>query len=439
MKAIAYIKQHSKAALAAAGVILLAAVLLFTSLNANAKETTAYETEAAARGSLTATVGATGTVRANQSAVLAWKAGGTVEQVNYQVGQRVRAGQTLGSLQSASLPQAVILAQADLVEAKQALEDLQKSGTAQAQAAISLRQAQDDYEDAEEYRLDLNERVEYQIVKLVAQRTPFGVRKIPSVKTVKYYPDEDEKAVADEDLALAQAKLEDARRAYDRLKNGPNPDDLAAAQARLDAAQAALDQARVIAPFDGIVTEVEPLAGDVVSAGQAAFRMDDLTHLLVDVEISEVDINHVAAGQPAVVSFDAVQGKTYHGRVTQVGAVGSNTNGAVNFAVTVELDDADEQVHPGMTAAVDIQVVNLEDALLVPNRSVRVVDGRHVVYVLQDGQPVPVAVQLGASSDAYSQVAGGGLQAGDLVIINPPAASFQPAPGNGGGIRLMHP
>lgn len=438
MKVFAYVKKHYKTVLAVLSVLLIAGVVLFTQLNASAQEATSYQTEPTAPGNLTATVGATGSVHASQSATLVWKTSGTVAQVNVRLGNNVKADAVLGSLEETSLPQNVILAQTDLVSAQKALEDLLDSSTDQAQAVIALREAEDNYEDAKEYRESLNERVEYQVVRINVIQTPFGVRRVPSLKTIKYYPDEEEKAIADEKLALAEAKLKDAQRTYDRLKDGPNPEDVIAAKARVNAARAALDQSRVTAPFAGTVTQVEPLVGDIIATGQAAFRVDDLSHLLVDVEISEVDINLITNGQPAVISFDAVQGKSYHGQVVEVGAVGLVASGAVNFTVTLELTDADEQVRPGMTAAVEIQVVDLQDVLLVPNRSVRVVDGQRVVYILKDGQPVPVNIELGASSDSYSQVTGGNLQLGDPVILNPPATVIQPGPG-GGQMRMIHP
>lgn len=440
MKIIEFFKAHRKAAMLTGLALAAAGAFLFTNLTAGAKQEDTYETEAAARGSLTASVGATGSLRANQSAVLTWKAGGTVADVHFNLGDSAPADAILAGLDPASTSQNLILAEADLVSAQKALEDLLNSDTSQAQAVIALREAQEDYEDAEEYRLELNERVEYEIIRIITIRTPVGTKRIPHLKTIKYYPDEEEKREADEKLALAAAKLEDAQRTYDRLKDGPNPDDLAAARARVTAAQATLNQAKIVAPFPGVITDAKPLPGDIVTAGQAAFRLDDLSRLLVEVEVSEVDINRVALGQPASVTFDAVQGKTYHGKVAEVGAVGTSTSGAVNFNVSVVLTDPDEQVRPGMTAAVEIEVINLNDVLLVPNRAVRTLDGERVVYILEDGQPVPVVVHLGASSDSYSQVTGGDLQEGSLIILNPPATPIQPGPGSGGGnLQMLHP
>jgi HlyD family secretion protein len=143
----------------------------------------------------------------------------------------------------------------------------------------------------------------------------------------------------------------------------------------------------------------------------------------------------VAVGQGVTVNFVAVQGKDYHGEVVSVAGAGTVAAGSVNFKVTVELTDADELVKPGMTAAVLIQVRNVEDALLVPNRAVRVVDAKRVVYVLnEDNTLQPVEVRLGATSDLYSEVVGGDLQEGDQVVLNPPATTNF-GPGNNPGNR----
>lgn len=395
---------------------VLAVILFFVVSRANAGKQIPYQTARLERGELMATVGASGTVRALQSATLTWQTSGTVEQVNVDVGDRVKRGDVLATLEKTSLPQSIILAQADLVNAQKALDDLLHSDTARAQAWIALREAKDAYKKAYDYRQSLNNKTWVSKVYI----RYIGGRPFPIVKWVRDYPDSETIAKADADLALKKAKLDDAQRAYDRLKNGPNPDDLAAAQARVDAAQATLNLARILAPFNGTITQAEPRPGDQVTAGKVAFRMDDLSELLVDVQVSEVDINSISLGQPAVLSFDAILGKEYHGEVVEVSLAGDVVSGAVNFTVTVRLTDADARVKPGMTAAVNIIVDKVEDQLLVPNRAVRLVDGKRVVYVLRNGQPQRVAVTLGPSSDTMSVVLEGDVKEGDLVILNPP-------------------
>jgi len=213
------------------------------------------------------------------------------------------------------------------------------------------------------------------------------------------------------------------------LERSPNPDDIAAAQARLQAAQKAVDSRTLTAPFSGTVTQVEVIPGDQVAPGTIAFRLDKLDRLLVDVQVSEVDINNIRVNQPVTLSFDAISDKEYRGVVSQVSAVGDVLQGVVEFNVVVELTDADEQVKPGMTAAVNIIVEEINNVLLVPNRAVRVVDGQRVVYILKDGSLQEVRVTLGASSETESQVLEGDLKAGDQIVLNPPQDFFS---GSGG-------
>lgn len=404
-----------------------------------------FQTAPAERGELVATVGATGVVRSRQAVQLTWKTSGTVAQVFVQVGDKVKAGDRLAELEQTSLPQTIILAQADLVNAKQALQDLYTNAAqarAQALQAIAaqtraLRNAQYQLDNftvpREQQGLSAREALELMQKRLEEARAAF--------EPYKYYPSGDptrkelkeklDQAQADYDaavkrleyenaLAVAQSNLEKAFQDYARWENGPSPDDVAAAQARIAAAEATLKQAWLEAPIGGTVTQVGTLPGDQVSTGTFAFRLDDLEELLVDVSISEVDVNQVQVGQDVLITFDAVRNREYRGVVTEVDRVATLSQGAPEFLVTVKLLDADEQVRPGMTAAVNIIVNRLQDVLLVPNRAVRFREGKPVVYVLKGGQLVPLAIQLGASSDTSSQVLDGELQPGDLIVLNPP-------------------
>jgi HlyD family secretion protein len=149
------------------------------------------------------------------------------------------------------------------------------------------------------------------------------------------------------------------------------------------------------------------------------------------VEISEVDINRVQVGQPVILNFDAVLDREFQGEVIEIGITGMVTQGVVNFRVTVELIDPDEAIKPGMTAAVNIIVSEIENVLLVPNRAVRLLDGERVVYVLEQGGLEPVRIELGISSETNSEVIGGELREGDLIVLNPPSNFFEAGQGPG--------
>lgn len=458
-------------ALAVAG----AAAFFWFNGRTQAADGTSYQTEIARRGTLTASVGATGTVRAGQTAILTWQTGGRVEAVNVVIGQAVVQDEVLASLAQTSLSQNIILAEADLVNAQKNLDDLLNSTLAQAKAEQDLANALQALDDAQKNvnkisydraSQDLIEKTEAELdlAKLQVSRAEDAYKMMQNrpdgdslkaqallnlsnarlnrdnlIAKLNWYKGSYSELDAQKyraALAVAEAQVADARREIERLKDGPNAEDIAAAKARVAAAQATLNQAKILAPFDGVVTAVEPQPGDMVSAGKTAFRVDDLSRLLVDVQISEVDINSVAVGQPVTLAFDAIQGKTYNGEITKINGVGDSTSGAVNFTVTVALTDADELVKPGMTAAVTIQVKEVKDALLVPNRAVRVVDGQRVVYILKDGVLTPVTVRLGATSDSMSEVVGGDLQEGDTIVLNPPSNTFGPGSGGGPAMRF---
>ena len=409
--------------------IVLVIVYLVISGRGKSNSSSLYQTSPVQRGELTATVGATGSVRAVQSAALNWQTTGTVEEVNVKVGDEIHKGDILAKLGQSSLPQSVLSAEVDYASAQQALDDMLNSDTTRAQAAVTLQAAKDSYKKAYDYRMSLNGKIDIANVTF----TYVNGQQIPKVKYTKGYADAVTIAKADQSLALNKAKLDDAQRAFDRVKDGPNPADLQAAKARVQAAQATLNMAYIIAPIDGTVTQATPLPGDQVSVGMAAFRIDDLSGLLVDVQVSEVDINNIAVDQPATLTFDAIPGKIYHGQVAEVSQAGDPSSGAVNFTVTAKMTDGDTQVKPGMTAAVNIVTIQVKDQLLVPNRAVRLVDGNQVVYILKGGQPQQVQIKLGASNGTSSMIVSGNIKDGDLVVLNPPSQGGGPFRGGGGG------
>lgn len=399
---------------------VVTAILLYLVFPRGGEEVSLYETVPAERGNLQAFVGATGTVRAKQSATLTWQTNGNIESVNAQIGDEVKQGDLLATLDKYSLNQAIILAEADLINAQKELDNLLNSNTALLEAEQAVDDAEEAYQKAHNWRVKLNGKID---IKEYIEDSNGFLR----LKEYKGYASEETIKQADRDLALAQSRLDDARRTYQSLLQGEESAEVTAAKARVLAAQATLNQAYLIAPFDGTITQSTLAKGDQVNAGTTGFRIDNLSSLLVDVQVSEVDINNVSVGQNAVLTFDAILNKEYHGTVVQVGQSGETVQGVVSFTVTVELSDADEFVKPGMTVAVSIVVEEVQNALLIPNRAVRLVDGQRVIYILdENNQPLRIDVELGASSDNFSVLASGDVEAGDLIILNPPSQNAGP-------------
>ncbi|EKD89261.1 MAG: Efflux transporter, RND family, MFP subunit [uncultured bacterium] len=445
------------------GVVVLgiAALIVVNNINARKAAAATMQTQVLEKGDLTAIVGATGTVRANQSATLVWQTNGRIESINAVIGDKVKTDEVLASLAQSSLSQSIILAQSDLVTAQRNLDDLINSDTARAQAQLNLANAQQDYDkvrwnavyadkprETSQNTLDSasaavviaqdradRAQKEYDkylespdsdlqkanaLSNLAAAKKALAEAKL-SLNFYTDTPDTKEVSISSGEIALAKAKLDDAQREWDRLKDGPDPADIEAAKARVAAIEATINMAKISSPFAGILTDASGMVGDIVSPSSFAFRVDDLSQMFVDVEIPEVDINRVKVSQDVSLTFDAINAAEYQGRVAEVARIGANSAGAVNFKVTIEVLNPDEQVMPGMTAAVNIVVSDLKDVLTVPNRAVRLVDGKRVVYILKNDIAVMVDIEIGSSSDTLSEIISGDLKAGDVLILNPSA------------------
>jgi len=447
--------------LAIGGAFLLSVMifLLFNVLNSRNDSNSDFQTAIIERGDLIAIVGATGIVEPNQSVELNWETTGRVELVHAVVNDMVEPGDVLAELADNTLPQSVILAQADLVSAKRTLEDLVSSNTESALAYTNLLEAEqklrDEEEDRDEWNYNdasdesistarsdfLNAEEKYKVSQLafakLASLDDTDQQELKARESLDRDTQERDKALrtlnyilgksydqqvaedfADYDVALAQ--LEDAQREWERVKDGPNADDISAAEAKVAAAEATVSLGEIEAPFGGTVTKVFPRVGDEVTTGSNAFRIDDLSELFVEIEISEVDINRIVVGQKADLTFDAILGETFAGKVEEVSSVGIDNGGGVDFLVTLQIIDPSAQVHSGMTAAVNIIVSEIKDVLSVPNRAVRLKEGQRIVYILKDGEIQELEVEFGSSSDIYTEIVAGDIEEGDLIVLNPP-------------------
>lgn len=421
-----------------------------------------YQTATLQKGNLTVIVGATGTVRTNQTAVIAWQTSGRIESIDVSQDSQVEAYQVMASLAKNSLSPNLIAAQGNLITARQSLADLLDSDVTTAQAQQTLVQAQQalttaqnkrdslDYQRATTALLD-QANASYFLAKDAvnsAQKLYNNFSHLPEdnvnrasalsrlgaakqqlnqaqaqLNYLLSNPTPEDIALADANLQVAKANLQEAQRQWDKVKNGPNQDDVAAAEANIESIQATLDMAQLAAPFTGTVTQVYSKVGDLVSPGTVSFQIDDLSHLLIDVQIPEVDITQIAPGEVTTIVFDAIPNVNYKGKVIEVSKVGSSSSTGVNYPVTVELLNADKEVLAGMTAAVNIVVEQLNDVLLIPNQAVRFVNNTQVVYIIRNDTLMEVEILIGATSSTYSQVLAGEIQAGDQVVLNPPSST----------------
>ncbi len=428
-----------------AGVVIIVAAFIGWRIWRNrqaAAETLAnLETVPYQRQTLNANIYGTGTVQPYQSAALTWSASGTVGEVNVTLGQSVAKDEILMSLDPGSVSVDILQAQIDVINAQNALDDLNTNWQADlAQAKLDLLNAQNDLNDLQTERKIMNyqrctdERIQDLEDQLDQAETIYKYRQnadtLKAVNTAQAnldYCNADftvqEIAEAQLKVQLGEAKVADLQSKVDTLTNGPDPDQVTILETQLAIAQKRADSPLVKAPFSGVVTVLPAQVGDVVQAGSQAAQLDNLSSLYLDVQISEVDISLVAVGQPAELVFDAYYEDTFNGTVSQIAPVGSTVQGVVEYNVRIQMDgNSDGKIKPGMTAAVNIIVDELDDVFVVPNDSIATINGQEIVFVERNGSYVAVPVTLGSYSDMYSEVLSADIQEGESIVLNPPAS-----------------
>ena len=411
------------------------------------------QTQVVETGTITASVSATGTLAAVRTADLSFGTTGEVGQVNVKLGQTVKQGQVLASLDPASLPSGVNLAKQDLVSAQQALANAQSSLTAEANAEVTLADAQIAFTSAQTnyntYVLNYAPAAlsavqkDLQIALAHYRASPTKTNRTLYMQALQNYQaayqqdvtsgtitavDPSTIAQITAEYNLAKAELADAQAALKNFENGVNPQTVAAAQAQVAADEATIAEAEITAPFDGTISALNVLVGNEATSGTVVISMADVSQLHVDIPVSELDISTIQVGESATLNFDAFPSKNYQGQVTAVSTDPAISSGSVTYAVRVVVGDADPSLLPGMTAGVTIVTSSLSNVLVVPSRAVRTVGTRQVVYVVKNGGVAAVTVELGSSNDTESAVTGGGLKAGDRVVTNPTAVSTTQAP-----------
>lgn len=459
---VIFFQKDKKRVWIVGGVVLLIAFLgvYFSSRTSSTAEETSVQYVQVSRGSLTESIDVVGTLEAQPSIELSWQSGGIVSPISIQIGNQVKKDEVLMELEDSSLSASILQAQTDLLTAQAELDSITS-------ANANLYTAMQTLSDAEYTLRQYDTNRDYWNVNdsswkaIETARTNYYAAKEVEYQKERVYKSlansDDEAAKdsahseykdaiasreeslrqlnnllgtyytysADTDFILydqAAAAVEAARIDYNRYLD--QSDEIAAAEANVQALENTINQSRIIAPFDGTVTDISAVNGEMVSSGEAAVRIDNLNNLVVKVSVSEVDINKIKAGQSAIVTFDALYDEEYQGEVIYISDAGNSDSGVVQFGVTVKVLNADNRVKPGFTAVVSIITGDIENALLVPNGAVVSRNGSSVVVRVEtDGTTALVPVETGASSDSFTEIIGGEIVEGDTLAVTVSANS----------------
>ncbi|MBS1229828.1 MAG: efflux transporter, family, subunit [Proteobacteria bacterium] len=239
---------------------------------------------------------------------------------------------------------------------------------------------------------------------------------------------------------------------------------LAQAKAAADKDQVNLNYTIIRSPVSGIVVDRVVDLGQTVAASLQTPTLikiaQDLSEMRIDSSFAEADIGKIKEGQKVRFTVDAFPDKSFVGEVQQIRLNATVQQNVVTYNVRVSLQNPDQILLPGMTAYVNIGVARRDDALMVPNTALRFKppeaeaskngstvgepkakgkkrDGASgTVYVIDGKVLKPVPIQLGITDNRNTEVVGGELKAGDLVIVGENTASSGGKPSSV-GMRLF--
>lgn len=194
---------------------------------------------------------------------------------------------------------------------------------------------------------------------------------------------------------------------------------LDAADVSLRQAELRLERTTVRAPFAGRVADVQVVVGQHVSAGTEVMSVLTLDPIRVEAEVLEGDIDLIAEGRRATVSFDALPEElAYQGTVSSI-----NPLVADEYArATIVVSNPDGRIMPGMQADVSVQAESFEDQIMVPREAVLEKDGgRTVVLVAEENAEGQLVARM-----RYVQP---GREGDEMVAIVPTADTEMVEPG----------
>jgi RND family efflux transporter MFP subunit len=310
------------------------------------------------RGDIVKTVLADGSLEMLNKAYLSFGATGTVEEVLVDEGNNVTKDQVLARLDAPSLESSVEMAELQVEIAQEQVK------AARAQYEIAL----------------IN-------LKGAANTTL--------------------KKVYQEQVNIAEASWETAKL------------NLKIAKLSLESAKLNLEKAVIVAPFDGVVTDITITEGKEISTATLAtpaISLVDTSDIQMRGFIDEIDIAIVQLGQEANILLDALPDQEVNGEVAFISPVGTILAGVVCYGTTITLENPVAELKDGMSATAEVIIERRDDVLSIPNRAIRGTPENPMVVVLVDGQQEEREITLGLSDGMNTEVLSG-LEEGEEVVV----------------------
>jgi HlyD family secretion protein len=342
------------------GVVLVAAAIAtFTIIRAQSGYTKVL-TAKVVRQNLVSIVSGTGQIKPKTYVNIGATSFGRITHLYVKEGDHVKRGQTLATVESVQAKAGVEAQEASIRSADTDITSYEAAEKT-AEATVAHSEA------------DLNQ-------KLLDWQRAQALYKAELIAKSEY---DSKKAAYDTDVAtLAQSK---AALVQSRAQTASARGKLGTAKATLTSNVDALNKTVSVAPFDGIVTNMPVREGETVvvgiqnAQGSTLMTLADLSIITAEVKVDETDIVNVAMGQPVDVTVDALPGKVFPGKVTEVGdqailrstgiATSQSTTGteeAKDFKVVVTLTNPPAELRPGLSATAKITTARRQNVLTIP-------------------------------------------------------------------------
>ena len=355
-------------------VLLVVAAGVFASVKYSQKGIVTVQTGFAARQDLSSVVTASGEIKPRNYINIGANAQGELTSILVKEGDHVRKGQLLARIENVQ-PQADVESQRASISSAEADAAASEASQKAAEDNINTMQATIDRNraDLEKAQLDFDRYKNLFEQKLVAKQE-FDQRKTAF--------DSQKAALREAEARMVQAKAQIAQAVAQTTASQRR---IAQSKAGLVRFSDLLNKRNVIAPLDGVVTNLPVRQGEVVvpgiqnSASSTIMTIADMSIITAEVKVDESDIVNVKLDQQADITIDALQAKILKGHVIEIGntailrstgvAASQSTvssQEAKDFKVVIALDNPPDEIRPGLSCSAKITTAQKTRVITIP-------------------------------------------------------------------------
>jgi len=221
---------------------------------------------------------------------------------------------------------------------------------------------------------------------------------------------------SDETINVLQAQLDQAAAGLNQSRLGVESAEASLLQSQegIKSAREALEDMVVTAPVSGFVTASYVTENNFASNASPVMILQNMDTITVSANVTETLVPKLSIGDKVEVTIKALEGKVFQGTIKTLSTAADART--LLFPLTVEVDNKDHKIKPGMFATVDVVKAESLNAVYVPSEAVILRDDRQYLYVMEgDSKAVRREVTTGIDNGYFTEILTG-AEAGDVVV-----------------------